>query len=377
MILIKNINSSILKDNYRINDDFKVKNMKIEKPNVVNVLKNPNFNKIHRHFYEIISGEKYIENNEFILDYKIINYYSLKKRFDFEQSVFENFIKFFIEDTLEIKNIHRNYNELITFLEFNIDDQKPLERYSTGQISKIIYSLPLYLNYDIYILSEIALDTDLTFENKIIDKVEQLSKSKILFLDFKYKNLNNNIFTKFIDFNDLENIHCKSRNKFQEDINELFIKDNKQIIESNNLLKYLNNLNIDFTNVSNGFHVKNNFKEFKIKLKLSSKLFSDFTFKFGLNIRAKGKNIISQTSAKWIKINDHNEVNVEIKVPNIFVDDIYEFLLSIKVENLNERNQGKTFRIMENFLLARIKFFGSLRSVNRSLIKPEFIFNES
>ena len=48
MIYIKNINSNILKDNYSINHNFIVKNIEIEKPNVVNVIKNQQFNKIHR-----------------------------------------------------------------------------------------------------------------------------------------------------------------------------------------------------------------------------------------------------------------------------------------------------------------------------------------
>ena len=57
MIYIKNINSNILKDNYSINHNFIVKNIEIEKPNVVNVIKNQQFNKIHRLLYEIISGK--------------------------------------------------------------------------------------------------------------------------------------------------------------------------------------------------------------------------------------------------------------------------------------------------------------------------------
>ena len=140
-------------------------------------------------FYEIISGEKFLQNYEFKFDYKIINYYSLRKRYDFEQSVFDNFVKFFVEDSININNINKNFEELVKFLEFDIDDAKPLERYSTGQISKIIYSLPLFLNYDVYILSEIPLDADLTFENKVIEIIENLSKSKIfsLILNLKIK----------------------------------------------------------------------------------------------------------------------------------------------------------------------------------------------
>lgn len=374
MIYIKNINSNILKDNYGINHYFIVKNIEIEKPNVVNVIKNQQFNKIHRLFYEIISGEKFLQNYEFKLDYKIVNYYSLRKRYDFEQSVFDNFIKFFVEDSLNIKNINKNFKDLVKFLEFEVDDIKPLERYSTGQISKIIYSLPLFLNYDVYILSEIPLDADLTFENKVIEIIENLSKLKIFFFDFKFKNQNNNIFTKYLDFNILDNIHCKSTNQYQQDTDDLFVTKNDQVIKSNNLNKYLNNLDISFDNIIDKLEIENNFEEFTIKVNLSSKLSKDFTFKFGLNIRARGKTIISQTSAKWTEVNSNKEIKNKIIVPNIFVDDIYEFFLSVKVENMNERNQGKTFRIIENFLIARIKFFGTKSFFNSGIVKPEFIF---
>ena len=129
-----------------------------------------------------------------------------------------------------------------------------------------------------------------------------------------------------------------------------------------------------FDNIIDKLEIENNFEQFTIKVNLSSKLSKDFTFKFGLNIRARGKTIISQTSAKWTEVNSNKEIKNKIIVPNIFVDDIYEFFLSVKVENMNERNQGKAFRIIENFLIARIKFFGSKSSFILGIVKPEFIF---
>ena len=141
----------------------------------------------------------------------------------------------------------------------------------------------------------------------------------------------------------MENIHCKSTNQYQKDVGDLFVKKNDQIIESNNLYKYLNNLDVSFDNIIDKLEIENNFEQFTIKVYLSSKLSQDFTFKFGLNIRARGKTIVSQTSAKWTEINSNKEIKNKIIVPNIFVDDIYEFFLSVKVENMNERNQGKAF----------------------------------
>ena len=151
MIYIKNINSNILKDNYGINHYFIVKNIEIEKPNVVNVIKNQQFNKIHRLFYEIISGEKFLQNYEFKFDYKIINYYSLRKRYDFEQSVFDNFVKFFVEDSININNINKNFEELVKFLEFDIDDANLWKDIQLGKYQKLyihyLYSLIMMSTY--------------------------------------------------------------------------------------------------------------------------------------------------------------------------------------------------------------------------------------
>ena len=166
MILIKNFTSLFLKENYGIDQDLKLKNILIEKPNVISVIQNEQFNKIHGLFYQIISGEKIINNNKFDFNYKAVNYYSLKKRFDLEQSVYENFLKIYLEDSIIENSILRNFNNLKNFLNFEIDTEKPLERYSTGQISKIIYSIPLFLNYDVYILSPISRDIDLDFNDK-------------------------------------------------------------------------------------------------------------------------------------------------------------------------------------------------------------------
>ena len=84
-------------------------------------------------------------------------------------------------------------------------------------------------------------------------------------------------------------------------------------------------MDISFDNIIDKLEIENNFEKFTIKVNLSSKLSKDFTFKFGLNIRARGKTIISQTSAKWTEVNSNKEIKNKIIVPNIFVDDIYEF----------------------------------------------------
>ena len=102
-------------------------------------------------FYEIISGEKFLQNYEFKFDYKIINYYSLRKRYDFEQSVFDNFVKFFVEDSININNINKNFEELVKFLEFDIDDAKPLKDIQLGKYQKLyihyLYSLIMMSTY--------------------------------------------------------------------------------------------------------------------------------------------------------------------------------------------------------------------------------------
>ena len=188
---------------------------------------------------------------------------------------------------------------MVKFLEFDIDDVKPLERYSTGQISKIIYSLPLFLNYDVYILSEIPLDADLTFENKVIEIIENLSKSKIFFLDFKFKNQNNNIITNILISTIWKIFIVNQQINIKKMLVIYLLKKMIKFIESNNLYKYLNNLDVSFDNIIDKLEIENNFEQFTIKVYLSSKLSQDFTFKFGLNIRARGKTIVSQTSAKW------------------------------------------------------------------------------
>ena len=53
---------------------------------------------------------------------------------------------------------------------------------------------------------------------------------------------------------------------------------------------------------------------------------------------------------------------------------VYMIFLSIKVENLNERNKGKAFRIMENFLIARLNFNDQKTLKGKSIINPGYIF---
>ena len=125
------------------------------------------------------------------------------------------------------------------------------------------------------------------------------------------------------------------------------------------------------------YRILKNLESFHIKLSISSKLPDDFTFKFGLNVRVKNKTIISQTSSKWLKTDQKKEINLKINIPNVFVDDIYDFFLSIKVENLNERNEGKAFRIMENFLISRLIYNDHNTLKSGSLIKPEYIFDKN
>ena len=257
-----------------------------------------------------------------------------------------------------------------------------MERYSTGQISKIIYSVPLFLNYDVYILSPISRDIDLDFNDKLMSKLKELYDSKIIFMDFVYDNQVGEIFTKYLDFrelgninlNTLENLNKESDEKFIENKELLFIKTGNQVINNNNLSKYINHFNTNFLQVDKNYKILKDSEGFQIKLNISSKLQSDFTFKFGLNVRLKNKTIISQTSSRWLKINEKKEINLKISIPNVFVDDTYDFFLSIKVENLNERNKGKAFRIMENFLIARLIYNDHNTLKSGSLIKPEYIF---
>ena len=385
MILIKNFTSFFLKVNYGIDQDFKFENILIEKPNVIRVIKNEQFPKIHGLFYQIISGEKIVNNNEFHFNYKVINYFSLKKRFDLEQSVYENFLKFYLEDSIIENNILRNFNNLKNFLDFEIDTEKPVERYSTGQISKIIYSIPFFLNYDVYILSPISRDIDLDFNDKLMSKLTELYNSKIIFMDFIYDNQPSEIFTNYLDFRELENINLtklenlnkESGQGFVDNNEQLFIKTGDQVINDNNLNKYIDHFNAEFLQVDKNYRILKNLESFHIKLSISSKLPDDFTFKFGLNVRLKNKTIISQTSSKWLKTDQKKEINLKINIPNVFVDDIYDFFLSIKVENLNERNEGKAFRIMENFLISRLIYNDHNTLKSGSLIKPEYIFDKN
>ena len=325
MILIKNFTSLFLKENYGIDQDLKLKNILIEKPNVISVIQNEQFPRIHGLFYQIISGEKIINNNKFDFNYKAVNYYSLKKRIDLEQSVYENFLKIYLEDSIIENSILRNFNNLKNFLNFEIDTEKPLERYSTGQISKIIYSIPLFLNYDVYIFSPISSDIDLDFNNRIISKLTELYSSKIIFMDFMYDNLEREIFTNYLDFRDLENIKLSTLENLKSEPGSLFIKTGNQVINEKNLSKYINDLNINFLQVDKNYNILKAAEAFQIKLTMSSKLLSDFTFKFGLNVRTKNKTIISQTSSKWLKINEKKEINLKINIPNVFVDGIHDF----------------------------------------------------
>ena len=385
MILIKNFTSFFLKENYGIDQNFKFENILIEKPNVISIIKNEQFPKIHALFFQIISGEKIVSNNKFDFNYKVINYYSLKKRFDLEQSVYENFLKFYLEDSIIENNILRNFNNLKNFLDFEIDTEKPLERYSTGQISKIIYSIPFFLNYDVYILSPISRDIDLDFNDKLMSKLIELYNSKIIFMDFIYDNQPSEVFTNYLDFRELENINLsklenirkESDRRFEENNEQLFIKTGNQVINDNNLSKYIDHFNVEFLQVDKNYRILKDSEGFNIKINILSKLPDDFTFKFGLNVRLKNKTIISQTSAKWLKVNQKKEINLNINIPNVFVDDIYDFFLSIKVENLNERNEGKAFRIMENFLISRLIYSDHNTLKNGNLIKPEYVFDIS
>ena len=204
-------------------------------------------------------------------------------------------------------------------------------------------------------------------------------------MDFIYDNQPSEIFTNYLDFRELENINLtklenlnkESGQGFVDNNEQLFIKTGDQVINDNNLNKYIDHFNAEFLQVDKNYRILKNLESFHIKLSISSKLPDDFTFKFGLNVRLKNKTIISQTSSKWLKTDQKKEINLKINIPNVFVDDIYDFFLSIKVENLNERNEGKAFRIMENFLISRLIYNDHNTLKSGSLIKPEYIFDKN
>ncbi len=377
MISAKNITSNILKQTIGLNQASKIENFSLDAPNTVYVMKNFQFPKLHKFFYEIIAGEKFVKDSRISLNYKIVNYFSLKKRFDLEKDIFDNMSKIMTEDLMDMKDLYQNYHKLMKFLNFDINSPRSLENYSTGQISKIIYSLPIFLKYDVYIFSKIPPEIDVNFETSIYLEIKELSKKKILFFDF-YSDFLVDLFSIQLNFQNLNNI-CLEESKNMKKLKNIYeaplmLKTGEEIFNESNLSKYIDHLKINFPNGSKLKYNLSSNSNFEISIDLKSKLKEEYTFKFGLNIQLNKKSIIVQTCPKWFKIDEEKKVKMNINLPNIFINGIYDFYLTIKVEHELERNKDKMFRIIENFNIARIQIDNDNLTIKDNLVRPEYLF---
>lgn len=216
-------------------DFFYVKNFEIYE-NSYHLIKQNILKKDHRQFFKILSGELILSEDQEFQNFRACNYHTLSKRINLENNIEENIKNFLLEDFFyEKSHLADIFNQVCEFIEISPEEKfLAIENFSTGFRQRIKYSIPLFLNYNLFILNKVDDSIDRNFKIKIYEKILNLDKNnKTVIFDFKDNYFQEKI-NKIIDFNDYTNI--STYNSGEE------IIFNKAALNQKNLI-YLSNQN--------------------------------------------------------------------------------------------------------------------------------------
>jgi ABC-type uncharacterized transport system ATPase subunit len=360
---------------------MQINNLSIAKNKVYYCMKNKIDTKAHRLLLNIINGE-FILNSKFQKeDFFSVNYFSNTKRFDKELNILDNISNIITEEGFKNKNeIFSIFNKIINFVDIDeVHKFLPLELFSTGNIAKILYSIPLFLDYDLYILSQPDDSIDKFFYDKLEKKIFELKdKEKTIIIDSDFFNIK--LFDYTIDFTNLDDV--KVRDYILKDTESYQIKDAKSFNSNKNKydFSYIQNLKLSksqqetISKLTVNLNSESNDNFLILNLSFFSHLNLSYTFKIGISVLSLNKTLISQVNPVWSYCDKNGWFNQKIKMDNIFKNyEIYEFFISIKAEHENERNLGLVKKIVQNLKIFQITM--SLQN-NSMLVEDKFLFTD-
>ena len=360
---------------------MQINNLSIAKNKVYFCMKNKIDTKAHRLLLNIINGE-FILNSKFQKeDFFSVNYFSNTKRFDKELNILDNISNIITEEGFKNKNeIFSIFNKIINFVDIDeVHKFLPLELFSTGNIAKILYSIPLFLDYDLYILSQPDDSIDKFFYDKLEKKIFELKdKEKTIIIDSDF--FNTKLFDYTIDFTNLDDV--KVRDYILKDTESYQIKDAKSFNSNKNKydFSYIQNLKLSksqqetISKLTVNLNSESNDNFLILNLSFFSHLNLSYTFKIGISVLNLNRTLISQTNPFWSYCDKNGWFNQKIKMDNIFKNNqIYEFFISIKAEHENQRNLGLVKKIVQNLKIFQITT--SLQN-NSMLVEDKFLFTD-
>jgi hypothetical protein len=362
---------------------MQINNLNIAKNKVYYCMRNKIDTKAHRLLLSIINGEFILSSKFQKEDFFSVNYFSNIKRFDKELNILDSLNNIIAEEGFKNKNeIFSIFNKIINFVDIDeVHKFLPLELFSTGNIAKILYSIPLFLDYDLYILSKPDKSIDKFFCHKLEKKIFELKdKKKTIIIDYDF--FNEKLFDYTIDFTNLDDVSIDN-----------YILNNKDIggyqIQDANTLNF-DKVKYDFSCIQNlklsklqqeaiskltlNLNSDSNDDFLILNLSFFSHLNLSYTFKIGISVISLNKTLISQTNPVWSYCDKNGQFNQKIKIDNIFTNnEIYEFFMSIKAEHENERNMGLTKKIIQNLKIFQININLQNKSI---LLEDRFIFSD-
>jgi hypothetical protein len=362
---------------------MQINNLSIAKNKVYYCMRNKIDTKAHRLLLSIINGEFILSSKFQKEDFFSVNYFSNIKRFDKELNILDSLNNIIAEEGFKNKNeIFSIFNKIINFVDIDeVHKFLPLELFSTGNIAKILYSIPLFLDYDLYILSKPDKSIDKFFCHKLEKKIFELKdKKKTIIIDDDF--FNEKLFDYTIDFTNLDDVSIDN-----------YILNNKDIggyqIQDANTLNF-DKVKYDFSCIQNlklsklqqeaiskltlNLNSDSNDDFLILNLSFFSHLNLSYTFKIGISVISLNKTLISQTNPVWSYCDKNGQFNQKIKIDNIFTNnEIYEFFMSIKAEHENERNMGLTKKIIQNLKIFQININLQNKSI---LLEDRFIFSD-
>lgn len=322
----KNTYSSSKIIGMQTDDYFYVNSFKIFK-NFFHLIQKKGKDKKYGQFFKILSGELILYDDQDFQNFLTCNYYTISERINLESNIEEIINAFLREDfTNEIFNSNDITNKVCEFAEIPLDQKHlSIENFSTGFIQRIIYSIPFFLNYDLYIFNSPDSSIDKAFQIKIYEKILAIKNSqKTVILDFSNSYLNDaiDVFIDFRDYNNIRTCHKKELDSFK-------------IISKNYDEKkffYLSDQN-NFEN--NTFQSS---EKIKIIFQDKKNEFKDYECLFKVNLFTKGF-FISQKKI-ITKVKKQKFCLLEIK-PFYLTSTIY--FLEINIEILSQQNNFNNF----------------------------------
>jgi hypothetical protein len=267
MILFSIINKKITakKDTYlssknfsiKTNDYFYVRNFEIFK-NFFHVTQRKKDDIKYRQFFKILSGQLILCEDQEYQNFLTCNYYSNLERINLENTIEEIINTFLLEDfTNEKFDLTEITNKVCEFIEIPLDQKHlPIENFSTGFIKRIIYSIPFFLNYDLFIFSSPDNSIDETFKIKIYEKILSIKNNqKTIILDFNNSYLKNAIdtFIDFRDYNDIRTYHKNELDLYKKSEKKSFFYLSDQNNFENNIFQSSEKIKIIFQDKKNEF----------------------------------------------------------------------------------------------------------------------------